>query len=108
MTRERRKHPRRSKELNIHFVVDKTTQDVRGTGVSRDVSRGGMYFEPRHWRGGTSIKKGDKLKLRVSGVRRDARVVRIERGPEAGEQGLGIAVFFHGSPEMARTKELAG
>lgn len=105
MSSERRRHPRTEKELQVHFVSADDEQAVKGTGVTQNVSRGGIYFKPRHWRREKPLRRGDRLRLRVDGRRCDGRVLRVdEADSSARDEHPGIAVRFHGSPNFERLK----
>ena len=94
--------------MNVLFVVEGASQEVRGTGITRNISRGGMYFEPRHWRHRNSIRKGDTLRMRLGGISREGRVLRVDRQGGPDEASPGIAVRFHGSPDAEAGRVAAG
>lgn len=102
---EKRRYGRKQKEMQVYFVSVDTEEDIKGTGVTRNVSRGGLYFRAQHCHRGISPQKGDKLRLRFNGQRCDGRVLRVDRGAGSSTGGpTGVAVRFHGSPDIERRK----
>ena len=104
MKTDRRRYTRKEKGVTVHFVVADADSAVKGAGFTRNVSRGGMYFRPQHWRQGGGIEKGQKLRLRVDGRRCDGRVLRVDEDAFGDRESPGVAVRFHGSPEYGPQK----
>jgi len=100
MERDNRRYVRKEKAVSVHFVSADSTKAMKGTGVTQNLSRGGMYFRPRHWKKNSRIEEGQKLRFRVDGRRCDGRVLRVDyTGGSTNAETPGVAVRFHGSPD---------
>ena len=98
-------------KLNVAFAPAGQDESVEGSGVTENVSAGGLYFRTSDWQ---ALEKGGTLVLRVSGLHHydhgpltrlvtgRATVVRLDAAePVGGAQGgQGVAVRFNEPPRV--------
>ena len=101
MEEDRRRFPRKEMNLAVFFSTADSDEGAKGMGVTANVSEGGIFFHPRHWRHWEPLEEGQKLNMRVDGIRYDGTVVRLE-GAKQQEHSKkpGLAVRFDGRPEF--------
>ena len=102
---ERRKSPRLGLTLNISFSPAGQRERFTGSGMTENVSAGGLYFRTSDWR---QVREGETLDLTVTGLshydhgplfrtlRGQATVLRLDtpESPEDLRARPGIAVRF--------------
>jgi len=111
MMKDRRQWRRLPLKLNVEFLSQEDKHEASGTGITKNVSAGGLCFMTRDWEG---LKLGQELSLRVGGfgtydsgplfrsLRGKVSIVRLDV-PEA-ESGpyaeAGVAAQFHQPPRF--------
>ena len=96
---ERRACRRKEKEFPVYFMSAESDTWTKGTGFTENIAPGGVYFRPQHCSDWNELEVGQKLKLRVSGIRYDGTIIRLENQEGSSEEELpGIAVRFDGCP----------
>jgi len=105
---ERRKWPRLELRLNVDFRAARPEDQASGTGVTKNVSAGGIYFCTSEWR---QLECGTVLEVQISGfgqydvgpifrsLEGKAEVLRLDPPAEDEEEG-GVAIRFEESPEF--------
>ena len=111
MMKDRRQWPRLPLKLNVEFLAQQDRHEASGTGITKDVSAGGLYFMTRDWE---RLKLGQDLSLRVGGfstydsgplfrsLRGKVSIVRLDV-PEASSSPhaeAGVAAQFYQPPRF--------
>ena len=109
MTIERRKWPRLELRLNVDFRSVEPEEQASGTGTTKNVSAGGIYFQTPHWQ---QLETGSIVRVKLSGfgqydvgpifrsLEGRAKVLRLDPPADYEEEKGGVAVKFQESPQF--------
>lgn len=112
VTVEKRKWPRLDLNLNVEFESAEPAREAGGTGTTRNVSAGGVYFVTPNWR---ILEPGVKVTIQLSGLAQlnagpifrslkgEATILRLDTPQEANNNSYakaGVAARFDERPRV--------